>query len=46
MAGKKEVFIFLDALRRSGAVNMFSASSYIEEEFDLPNKESKQLLVD
>jgi hypothetical protein len=42
---EREVLEFLNILRDSGATNMFGATPYIEEEFDLDSKESKSLLM-
>jgi hypothetical protein len=42
---EREVLEFLNILRDSGATNMFGATPYIEEEFDLDSKESKSLLT-
>ena len=41
---EKEVLEYLNILRDSGATNMFGATPYIEDEFDLNNKESRRLL--
>jgi len=38
-----EVNLFLDALRESGAVNMWGASPYVEEAFDVSRREAKAL---
>lgn len=45
MIDKEEVFDYLDALRESGVTNMFGATPYIMEEFDVPQSEAKKLLV-
>lgn len=42
---REEIFTFLNRLRESGAVNMFGATPYIEENFDLDRKEAKQYLI-
>jgi len=36
---------YLDQLRDSGVTNMWGASVYLEEEFDIPPKEAKDALV-
>jgi hypothetical protein len=42
---EEEVFEYLDELRESGVTNMFGASPYIVEEFDVPMKEARELLM-
>ena len=42
---EQEVLEFLNMLRDSGATNMFGATPYIKDEFDLDSKESKSLLM-
>ena len=42
---EQEVLTYLNMLRDSGATNMFGATPYIEEEFDLNSKEAKRLLM-
>lgn len=39
-------WIYLENLRRSGAVNMFGAVPYLEEEFGLSRQEAKDILAD
>ena len=39
-----EVFKFLNALRKSGATNMFGAAPYIQREFGISNQEAVDLL--
>ena len=39
-------WIFLENLRRSGVVNMFGATPYLEEEFGLSRQEAKEILLD
>jgi len=39
-----EYFRFLDYLRISGVTNMYGASPYLVEEFDLPRNEAKAVL--
>ena len=41
----REVFLFLNDLRISGATNMFGAGIYIEREFGISKKAASQLLV-
>lgn len=42
---EQEVLCFLNALRESGATNMFGARPYIEAEFpDLGRRQSEQML--
>ena len=35
---------FLDALRKSGKINMFGAAHYIAEMFDVPMQQARQIL--
>jgi hypothetical protein len=42
---ERDVFIFLAQLRDSGVTNMFGATPYIQEEFDLDKKTAKNLLI-
>lgn len=39
-------FIFLNRLRKSGVTNMFGASPYLSESFDLPYRDAKKVLMD
>lgn len=41
-----EHWIYLENLRRSGVVNMFSATPYIMDEFDVDKKEARAILMD
>ena len=41
----ESMFRFLFALRDSGAVNMYGAGEYLEEEYDITQKESTHVLV-
>ena len=43
---KEEAFLFLDALRESGVTNMFGATPYLQEEFDISGKEARKILVE
>lgn len=43
---KERIFIFLDGLRESGETNMFGASPYIENEFGIDIKESREFLAE
>ena len=36
---------YLNELRESGETNMFGASSYLEQEFDLEKHEAKEILA-
>jgi len=45
MSKQEQVNYFLDALRDSGAINMFGAAPYIVEEFGVSRNEAKQLLL-
>ena len=42
---EQEVFEYLDRLRESGVTNMFGASPYVQEEFDITRKEARELLI-
>lgn len=42
---EKEVMEFLNLLRNTGATNMFGATPYIMQEFDIPKQEASNLLV-
>lgn len=41
---QEEVYAYLNALRESGATNMFGAAPYIQEEFGFPPNESRAWL--
>lgn len=41
-----EYWIYLEELRRSGVTNMYGATPYLMEEFDLPKAEAKKILMD
>ena len=41
---QEEVNVFLDALRESGAVNMFGAGSSIQQQFDVTKYEANRFL--
>ena len=41
----KEYFDYLNELRESGETNMFGAGSYLQEEFGLSRKESREVLL-
>ena len=45
MSKQEQVNDYLDALRDSGATNMFGAAPYIVEEFGVSRNEAKQLLL-
>lgn len=42
---EKEIFDYLNELRDSGVTNMFGASTYIVDEFDITSKEASVILV-
>lgn len=42
---EEEYFEFLDELRESGETNMYGAAPYLQDEFDLDEKESRLILV-
>lgn len=44
MVTENEMFLFLDDLRNSGTINMFSASSYLMRTFDIPPTRAAQTL--
>lgn len=39
-------WLYLEKLRRTGLVNMFGASVYLENDFNLSHTEARQILVD
>jgi hypothetical protein len=39
-------WIYLENLRRSGVVNMFGATPYIMDEFDVDKNEARAILMD
>jgi hypothetical protein len=41
---KEEMFDYLDNLRESGVVNMFGATPYVQEAFDLTKSEARAIL--
>lgn len=41
----QEIMEYLDELRESGVTNMFGAAPYIQQEFDVPTKYARALLV-
>lgn len=43
---KERIFTFLDGLRKSGETNMFGASPFIQNEFDIDEKEAYKFLVE
>lgn len=42
---EKEMFDFLNNLRDSGATNMFGASPYLVEVFEIKEKEARKVLT-
>jgi hypothetical protein len=43
---KEEMFEYLDTLRETGVTNMFGASPYLQQAFDLERKEAKNILTE
>ena len=41
---KEEMFDYLDILRETGVVNMFGATPYVQEAFDLTKAEARAIL--
>lgn len=41
---KEEMFDYLDNLRECGVVNMFGATPYVQEAFDLTKSEARAIL--
>ena len=41
---KNEVFLYLEAVRESGKINMFEASTFIQEEFECSKSMSRRYL--
>ena len=41
---KEEMFDYLDTLRETGVVNMFGATPYVQEAFDLTKAEARAIL--
>jgi hypothetical protein len=41
----QEVFQYLDFLRETGCTNMFGASPFLEDEFDLNRSDAKKFLL-
>jgi hypothetical protein len=39
-----EYYVYLEELRQSGETNMFGASSYLREEFDLGRREAIKIV--
>lgn len=47
MAKTENIYwLYLEDLRRSGVTNMFGATSYLMEEFDLSKSEASKILAD
>ena len=44
MQNVREEFAFLNRLRESGDVNMFGASPYVEEAFDVDRNTAKEIV--
>ena len=43
---KEEMFLFLDNIRESGVINMWSAGQYLEECYELSKRESRDVLLE
>ena len=43
---KEAIFKYLEALRDSGAINMWGAGAYLERDFGLSRREAKTMLLD
>lgn len=43
---KEQVFVYLDALRESGATNMFGAGPYVEQEFNVDRQTARELVLE
>lgn len=43
---KETIFKYLEALRDSGAINMWGAGAYLERDFGLSRREAKTMLLD
>ena len=43
---KEEMFLFLDSIRESGAINMWGAGEYLEEYFEVTKREAKEVLLE
>ena len=46
MENREMYFDYLDQLRESGITNMFGASPYLQEAFDLDRYEAKDILLE
>jgi hypothetical protein len=42
---EQEIFQYLDALRESGVTNMYGASPYLQDRFDLSKREAREFLM-
>ena len=45
MENLEKYFEYLEQLRRSGITNMFGATIYLEQDFDLTHDEAKRILL-
>lgn len=43
---KDEVFVFLDALRESGSINMFGAAPHVKDWFDVDTAQARFLVAE
>jgi hypothetical protein len=46
MTNQDLYFEYLDELRESGETNMFGAGAYLEDAFDLPRREARDVLME
>jgi hypothetical protein len=43
---KEEMFVYLDNIRETGAINMFGAAPYLKDEFGLSRHEARNILLE
>ena len=43
---KEEMFVYLDDIRETGAINMFGAAPYLQDAFDLSRHEARDILLE
>lgn len=46
MVQKEAVFAFLNDVRKSGQINMFEGSKYVQEMFGVNRTESRELVIE
>lgn len=46
MATTNKYWVFLENLRKSGVTNMFGATPYLMDKFDLSKQEAREILTD